>query len=119
VLFVFLIFFPTFRFVFTKSTPQVLEDVVPLVNCFVNPVDARCLSLLNVGFPAAFAEAFFGLYLGILLCSTRRKKSPERVLHVSLFLLSSSFPAFSRLSIARFKELYRTKVAEFSSFLVN
>jgi len=53
------------------------------------------------------------------LCSTRRKKSPERVLHVSLFLLSSSFPAFSRLSIARFKELYRTKVAEFSSFLVN
>ena len=64
VLFDFLIFFPTFRFVFTKST-EVLEDV-PLVNAFVKPVDSRCLSFLNVGFPAAFAKAFFGLYLGIL-----------------------------------------------------
>jgi|TARA_B100001996_G_scaffold370107_1_gene344189 hypothetical protein len=66
----FLIFFPTFRFVFTKSTPP----VVPFLNDVVRPVDCRFSFLLSFWLLflelllfAAFAAAFFGLYRGISL----------------------------------------------------
>jgi hypothetical protein len=70
------------------------------------------LSFSNVGFPAAFAEAFFGLYLGIVSRSARIKNHPNAAFGRSSRASSSSRKRSalsrkcSRLGSARFEELF-------------